>query len=139
VTKAGILFACLLCAFAVGCGGDEDDSSADTAGELELEGTTWEGHRERIAATEGYRNGTATLEVDKQEGLTIEGTMTWSTDEGPITEPLLAAFTPDGDLMAGADEEGVYRFEFADDETLDYCYSESGKDYRTTCGRLEKQ
>jgi hypothetical protein len=36
---------------------------------------TWTGHRERIANTEGYRNGTTTLVVTEHMGLTFEGTM----------------------------------------------------------------
>ena len=43
---------------------------------------TWTGHRERIAQTEGYRNGTATLVVTEEQGLTFKGTMHWSTSEG---------------------------------------------------------
>jgi hypothetical protein len=59
--------------------------------------STWSGHRERIASTDGYRNGEATLVVTEQTGLTFKGS------------------------------------------TLDYCYSEHGAGYRTTCGRLQKQ
>jgi hypothetical protein len=58
---------------------------------------TWSGHRERIARTDGYRNGEATLVVTEQTGLTFKGS------------------------------------------TLEYCYSEHGAGYRTTCGRLQKQ
>jgi hypothetical protein len=58
---------------------------------------TWTGHRERIASTEGYRNGDATLTVTDQTG--------WTFD--PVT--------------------------------LDYCYSEHGAGYRTTCARLQKE
>jgi hypothetical protein len=100
---------------------------------------TWTGHRERIASTEGYRNGTATLVVTEQIGLTFKGYMQWSTPEGPLQDDLVGAFTPDGTLVAGADAEGTYSFKLVDPVTLDYCYAENGEGFRTTCARLQRQ
>jgi hypothetical protein len=100
---------------------------------------TWTGHRERIASTEGYRNGTATLVVTEQTGWTFKGIMAWSTPEGPLQDDLVGAFTPDGTLVAGADAEGMYSFKLVDPVTLDYCYAEDGEGYRTTCARFQRQ
>lgn len=108
------------------------------ADELSLLGT-WTGQRERIASTEGYRQGSATLIVTEQTGLTFRGAMRWSTPEGDVQEDLVGAFTPDGTLIAGSDLEGSYSFTLVGPTTLDYCYSEHGEGYRTTCARLEKQ
>lgn len=100
---------------------------------------TWTGHRERIASDEGYRNGDATLLISEQTGRTFRGVMTWTTPAGTQADGLAGAFTPDGNLIAGSDAEGVYSFSLVDPVTLDYCYSEHGDGYRTTCARLIKQ
>lgn len=107
------------------------------SGELSLLGK-WSGHRERIASNEGYRSGPVTLIVKEQQGRTFQGVMRWSTPDGPRQDPLVGAFTPGGELAAGADAEGTYSFELLDRHTLDYCYTEHGEGYRTTCGRLFK-
>ena len=100
---------------------------------------TWTGHRERFASADGYRNGTATLTVTEASGLTFRGTMSVSMPDGDLTDPLVGAFTPNGALMAGGDQEGVYSFERVNAKTLDYCYVESGDNYLAACGRLKKQ
>jgi hypothetical protein len=100
---------------------------------------TWTGHRERIASDEGYRNGDATLMITDQTGRTFKGLMTWTTPDGVQEDGLVGAFTPDGNLIAGSDAEGTYTFSLVDPVTLDYCYSEHGAGYRTTCARLVKQ
>lgn len=100
---------------------------------------TWSGHRERIASTEGYRNGSATLVVTEQIGWTFKGFMQWSTPEGPMQDDLVGAFSPDGTVVSGADAEGMYSFKLVDPVTIDYCYAESGAGFRTTCARLVRQ
>jgi hypothetical protein len=100
---------------------------------------TWIGHRERIASTEGYRNGEATLTVAEQTGWTFKGSLSRTTPEGDVSDPLVGAFTPDGTIISGADDEGRYTFTLVDPLTLDYCYAEHGAGYRTTCARLQKQ
>jgi hypothetical protein len=100
---------------------------------------TWTGHRERISSSDGYRNGTATLTVLEQTGSTFRGNLSWSTPEGEAQDDLVGAFTPDGRLIAGSDAEGTYSFSLVDPVTLDYCYSEHGPGFRTTCARLAKQ
>ncbi len=97
---------------------------------------TWTGERERIAFTEGYRSGTATLVVTEQRGMTFKGQMAWSTPSGEVREDLVGGVTPGGKLMAGADAEGNYSFLLVDADTLDYCYAEHGAGFRTTCARL---
>ena len=113
-------------------------SLSASAQEFSMKGT-WTGHRERIAQTEGYRNGTATLVVTEEQGLTFKGTMHWSTSEGDKHDDLVGAFTPGGKLIAGADAEGTYVFNLIDANTLDYCYSEHGEGFRTTCAHLMRQ
>jgi hypothetical protein len=139
-----LLIACsipILSAASASAGGTEAFSArpiASSSGKLALLGT-WTGHRERISSTQGYRNGTATLRVTEQTGLTFKGTMTWSTPDGPITEPLVGAYTPGGNLITGADKSGTYTFSLVNAKTLDYCYVEHSDGYRTTCARLKKQ
>lgn len=113
-------------------------SLSASAQEFSMKGT-WTGHRERVSQTEGYRNGTATLVVTEEQGLTFKGTMHWSTSEGDKHDDLVGAYTPGGKLIAGADAEGTYVFNLIDPNTLDYCYSEHGEGFRTTCARLTRQ
>jgi len=84
-------------------------SLSASAQEFSIKGT-WTGHRERVSQTEGYRNGTATLVVTEEQGLTFKGTMHWSTPDGDKHDDLVGAFTPGGKLIAGADAEGNYIF-----------------------------
>ena len=113
-------------------------SLSASAQEFSMKGR-WTGHRERVSQTEGYRNGTATLVVTEEQGLTFKGTMHWSTPEGDKHDDLVGAFTPGGKLIAGADAEGTYIFNLIDANTLDYCYSERSEGFRTTCARLTRQ
>jgi hypothetical protein len=139
-----LLIACsipLLAAASASGGGtmaQSSSSSAGPTGKLALLGV-WTGHRERISSNQGYRNGTATLRVKRQTGLTFKGTVTWSTPNGPITEPVIGAYTPGGNLMTGADKSGTYTFSLVNTKTLDYCYVEHAGGYRTTCARLKRQ
>jgi hypothetical protein len=136
---------------AAGCGSESGSAGgsysaaasgqAAAAKELSLRGS-WSGVRQRLSSKDGYRDGPATLKVTEQRGRTFKATMTWSTPDGPMTQPLLGVFTPGGSLIAGADDEGTYSFKLINRTTLDYCYMESGETgtgYRTTCARLKKQ
>ena len=100
---------------------------------------TWTGQRDRIAKVEGRRGGLATLVITQQQGNTFEGHLKRSNPTGDEDEPLWGAFTPDGQLMMGSDEEGFYIFRLIDENTLDYCYSESGPSARSVCARLAPQ
>lgn len=108
------------------------------AQELSLVGT-WTGQRERMAKVEGYRDGPATLVVTEQKGRAFKGHLTRSNKDGDVKEELWGAFTPNGHLMVGSDEEGFYWFTLVNPDTLDYCYSEAGASARTTCARLIRQ
>ena len=66
-----------------------------------------------------------------------EGRVTHRTNL--VSAGVIAAFTPDGTIISGADDEGTYTFTLVDPVTLDYCYAEHGPGYRTTCARLQKQ
>jgi hypothetical protein len=136
-----LLAACsiaLIPAASASAGGTESSPAASPSGQLALLGT-WTGNREHISSAEGYRNGPATLKVTQQKGLTFKATMTWSMPGGPITEPLVGAYTPGGNLISGADQEGDYTFSLVNSKTLDYCYVEQSGGYRSVCGRLKKQ
>jgi len=108
------------------------------AQEISLVGT-WTGTRERMARTEGYRSGPATLVITEQQGRAFKGHLTRSNKDGDVKEDLWGAFTPNGHLMVGSDEEGFYWFTLVNTDTLDYCYSEAGSGARTTCARLARQ
>jgi hypothetical protein len=108
------------------------------AQQLSLVGT-WTGERERMAKVEGYRSGPATLVITEQQGRAFKGYLNRSNKDGDVKEDLWGAFTPNGHLMVGSDEEGFYWFTLVNADTLDYCYSEAGKSARTTCARLTRQ
>jgi hypothetical protein len=100
---------------------------------------TWTGQRDRIAKTEGRRGGLATLVITEQQGNTFSGRLKRSNQTGDEEEPLWGAFTPGGNLIMGSDDEGYYIFDLIDQNTLDYCYSESRPSPRTVCARLTRQ
>jgi hypothetical protein len=100
---------------------------------------TWTGQRDRIAKIEGRRGGLATLVITEQHGNTFAGHLKRSNPTGDEDEQLWGAFAPDGQLMMGSDEEGTYIFRLIDQNTLDYCYSETGPSPRTVCARLTRQ
>jgi hypothetical protein len=100
---------------------------------------TWTGQRDRIAKVEGRRGGLATLVITEQQGSTFAGRLKRSNPTGDEEEPLWGAFTPDGQLMMGSDDEGIYIFRLIDQKTLDYCYSEAGPSPRSVCARLVRQ
>jgi hypothetical protein len=114
-------------------------SSGAFAAEPNLVGT-WTGQRERIAKVEGYTQGELTLVVTEQKGRTFAGHLrrTYSAS-ADIDEELWGAFTPDGNLIVGADLEGSYTFSLVDADTLDYCYTEAGANVRAVCARLTRQ
>jgi hypothetical protein len=100
---------------------------------------TWTGQRDRIAKVEGRRGGLATLVITEQQGNTFSGHLKRSNPTGDEDEPLWGAFTPDYKLMMGSDDEGTYIFSLINQNTLDYCYSETGASARTVCARLTRQ
>lgn len=100
---------------------------------------TWTGQRDRIGKVEGRRGGLATLVVTEQQGNTFVGRLKRSNASGDEEEPLWGAFTPDAKLMMGADDEGTYIFSLIDPNTMDYCYSETGKTPKAVCARLIRQ
>ena len=100
---------------------------------------TWTGQRDRIAKVEGRRGGLATLVITEQQGNTFVGRLKRANSTGDEEEPLWGAFTPGGRLMIGSDDEGTYIFALIDQNTLDYCYSETGPSPRSVCARLTRQ
>jgi hypothetical protein len=130
-------------ATAVGCAGDhaataEGTHAAGAAATPSLKGT-WSGQRQRMRAREGYATGAATLKITAQTNRTFRGTLTRTGPDGDVTEPLVGAFTPGAALMSGTDREGTYSFRLVGRRTLDYCYQQTGSDFRITCARLTKQ
>ena len=106
--------------------------------EVSLVGT-WVGERDRIAKVEGRRGGLATLVITEQQGRTFAGRLKRANATGDEEEPLWGAFTPGARLMMGSDDEGTYIFSLIDQNTLDYCYSETGTSARTVCARMIRQ
>ena len=100
---------------------------------------TWTGQRDRIAKVEGRRGGLATLVISEQQGNTFVGRLKRANSTGDEEEPLWGAFTPGAKLMIGSDDEGTYIFSLIDQNTLDYCYSETGSSPRSVCARLTRQ
>jgi hypothetical protein len=100
---------------------------------------TWTGQRDRIAKLEGRRGGLATLVITEQQGNTFTGHLKRSNPTGDEDEPLWGAFAPGGRLIMGSDDEGTYIFDLVDQNTLDYCYSETGRSPRSVCARLTRQ
>jgi hypothetical protein len=100
---------------------------------------TWTGQRDRIAKVEGRRGGLATLVITEQQGNTFVGRLKRANSTGDEEEPLWGAFTPGAKLIMGSDEEGTYIFDLVDQNTLDYCYSETGRSPRSVCARLTRQ
>jgi hypothetical protein len=100
---------------------------------------TWIGNRHRIAETEGKRDGLATLVITEQQNGTFAGRLKRSNPTGDEEEPLWGAYTPGGRLIMGSDEEGTYIFGLIDQNTLDYCCSETGSKPRSVCARLVRQ
>jgi len=99
---------------------------------------TWIGQRERAAKVEGYRAGLATLVITEQQGNTFVGRLKRTNPTGDEEEPLWGAFTPGAKLMMGSDDEGTYIFVLIDQNTLDYCYTETGRAPRSVCARLSR-
>ena len=77
--------------------------------------------------------------VTEQRGRTFVAHLKRANPDGDVDEPLWGAFTPGGQLMTGADEEGTHVFELVDTDTLDYCYTEAGAAPRAVCARLVRQ
>jgi hypothetical protein len=100
---------------------------------------TWVGMRDRIAKLDGRRHGLATLVVTEQQGNTFIGHLKRSNPTGDEDEPLWGAFTPGAKLIMGSDDEGTYIFTLIDNNTLDYCYSETGRTPKSVCARLTRQ
>jgi hypothetical protein len=94
---------------------------------------TWTGQRDRIAKVDGRRGGLATLVITEQQGNTFAGHLKRSNPSGDVDEPLWGAFSP------GGHDEGFYIFSLVDQNTLDYCYSETAPSPRTVCARLVRQ
>ena len=100
---------------------------------------TWTGQRDRIAKADGRRGGLATLVITEQQGNTFVGRLKRSNSTGDEEEPLWGAFTPGGKLMMGSDDEGTYIFGLIGRNTLDYCYTETGRTPKSVCARLIRQ
>ncbi|MEU9480526.1 hypothetical protein [Streptomyces sp. NPDC048191] len=112
-------------------------ASAD-GGSISLRGT-WRGEREVINSATGFFRGAVTLRISKQHDRTFKGVVSYVIANGStVSKPVVGGFTPDGDVMSGSNDEGVYTFKLISRHTLDYCYAEFGVPSATSCGRLTR-
>ncbi|MFD0009136.1 hypothetical protein ACFVJ4_43290 [Streptomyces sp. NPDC127178] len=98
----------------------------------------WRGEREVINSATGFFRGAVTLKISEQRDRTFRGTVTYVTANGPMSKPVVGAFTPDVNVMSGSNDEGVYTFKLINHDILDYCYAEFGVPSATSCGRLKR-
>jgi hypothetical protein len=113
-------------------------STSALADSVSLVGT-WVGQRDRIAEVEARRGALATLVITEQQGGTFAGRLKRSNPTGDEDELLWGAYTPGGRLIMGSDGVGTYIFGLIDQNTLDYCYSETGSKPRSVCARLVRR
>ena len=100
---------------------------------------TWTGQRDRIAKVEGRRGGLATLVITEQQGNTFVGRLKRSNATGDEDEALWGAFTPGARLMIESTRKERISLISLDQNTLDYCYSETGASPRSVCARLTRR
>lgn len=70
------------------------------------------------------------------DGSTFDGELTFSAADVVATEPVHAAMTPHGHLVAEIGEDASIEVHIVDPTTLDYCFIRYGTDPVQACGRL---
>ncbi|MDF1479999.1 hypothetical protein PYV02_13010 [Leifsonia sp. H3M29-4] len=99
--------------------------------ELELVGA-WTG------AADDEGNGIVEMVVttSADDGTVFDGDLTFAVGGTEATEPVHAAMTPHGHLVAGIGEDASVEVHIVDPATLDYCFIRYGFDFIYSCGRL---
>lgn len=70
------------------------------------------------------------------DGTTFDGELTFVAGADPATEPVHAAMTPNGHLVAEIGADASVEVHIVDPSTLDYCFMRYGTDPVHACGRL---
>jgi hypothetical protein len=71
-----------------------------------------------------------------EDGTAFSGELTFSASGAERTEPVLAAMTPHGHLVAEIGDDASVEVHIVDPATLDYCFIRYGTDPVHACGRL---
>lgn len=133
-TRAVIGAALIILAAALsGCAAGAADPPAAPVGhaELQLVGD-WSGE----ADTHG--DGVLAMNVAEaaDDGTSFDGELTFAADGAETTEPVHAAMTPNGHLVAEIGTDASVEVHIVDPATLDYCFMRYGTDSVHACGRL---
>lgn len=99
--------------------------------ELQLVGD-WAG--EPSPTRDGVLDMTVTRAAD--DGAEFDGDLTFAIAGARTTEPVHAAMTPNGHLVAEIGSDASLELHIVDPETLDYCFSRYGTDFVYSCGTL---
>ena len=97
--------------------------------ELQLVGD-WTGSPDADGVTD------MTVATAATDGTVFDGEITFRAAEVLQTEPVHAAMTPNGHLVAEIGEDASIEVHIVDPTTLDYCFIRYGTDPVQACGRL---
>ena len=80
-----------------------------------------------------------TVATAADDGVAFDGDLTFAIAGVARTEPVHAAMTPIGHLVAEIGEDASIEVHIVDPATLDYCFSRYGTDFVYSCGTLTRQ
>jgi hypothetical protein len=89
---------------------------------------------EPSANGDGVVDMTVTRAAD--DGADFDGDLTFAIAGARSTEPVHAAMTPNGHLVAEIGSDASLELHIVDPATLDYCFSRYGTDFVYRCGTL---
>ena len=99
---------------------------------------TWAGN-EQAHVKDAAEAGMFTFVVTGQDGADFDAETTYTSDGKSFTETVSGAIAPDGKSVFYANREGHAYGTLQSEETLDFCYVESGEDAHVSCVRLTRQ
>lgn len=79
-----------------------------------------------------------TVATAATDGTSFDGDLTFTAGGMPSTEPVHAALTPHGHLVAAIGDDASVEAHVVDPTTLDYCFVRYGTDPVYSCGRLSR-
>jgi hypothetical protein len=77
-----------------------------------------------------------TVATADDDGSTFDGELTFRAADTVQTEPVHAAMTPNGHLVAEIGDDASIEVHIVDPTTLDYCFIRYGTEPVQACGRL---